>query len=96
MIEKKNREKLTATEERFLNYIIDNGINQITPIIKNNRIIFTQISGFKIPENENIQKIISDLTEKGYFIEQEFDRSILCPNCESVNVYSKLNCPRCD
>lgn len=95
MSEEKFREKLTATEERFLNFIIDNDISNINPIIRPDGVIFSGISGFETSENETIEELLFSLTDKGYFFEQEFDRSIFCPSCGSIHVYSKLNCPRC-
>lgn len=95
MSEKKFREKLSATEERFLNYLIDNEIKNINPIIRPDGVIYSGIGGFETSENETIEEILFSLTDKGYFFEREFDRSIFCPSCGSIHVYSKLNCPRC-
>lgn len=96
MSEKKRRKKLSATEERFLNYVIDNDIKEILPVVQPDGVVYTIVSGFDLSEKESIEDLLFDLTDKGFFDEQEYDRSIFCPNCGSIHVYSKLNCPRCN
>ena len=96
MSETKRRKKLSATEERFLNYLIDNDIKEILPVVQPEGVVYSIISGFKTTEKENIEDLLFDLSEKGFLDEQEYDRSIFCPNCGSIHVYSKLNCPRCN
>jgi DNA-directed RNA polymerase subunit RPC12/RpoP len=96
MSEKKIRKKMSVTEESFLNYLIDNDIKDIIPLIQPIGVIYSNVSGFEISEDERIEDLLISLTAKGFLTEQEYDRSIFCPNCSSIHVYSKLTCPRCN
>jgi len=43
----------------------------------------------------SIDKILKSLQDKGYLRESYYDYILLCPNCDSFNIYTNYSCPYC-
>jgi hypothetical protein len=89
------RLNLEAAEEKLLNYLVDQKINEIVPVTYHDRIVYDILQNYEVKEKKQLDAILDSLTEKGYFEKKEYDRVIHCPRCKSIHMHVKYNCPQC-
>ena len=88
--------KLTPNEERLLNMLVDKGIRVIKPNRTDHVIIFEGLEELTKELNEKeIKKILKSLSLKGFLKEKDYDSALLCPQCNSLKIFSRYNCPQC-
>ncbi|MCX6654136.1 MAG: hypothetical protein NTY03_03330 [Candidatus Bathyarchaeota archaeon] len=88
--------KLSPNEEKLLNTLVDKGIREIKPKKVDHTIEYESLQELtkEISEKE-IKKLLKSLTLKGFMKEKTYDSALFCPICDSLQVYSKYNCPQC-
>ena len=88
--------KLSSNEEKLLNTLVDKGIREIKPKRVDHTIEYESLEELtkEISEKE-VKKLLKSLTLKGFMKEKTYDSALFCPRCDSLQVYSKYNCPQC-
>ena len=96
MSEKKEDVKLSTREERILTDLLEKGVRELKPLRAGHKVTYTDLDEVANDLSEkNKKKLLKSLTIKGYLKEKEFDASLICPNCESTEIYTRHNCPSC-
>ncbi len=85
-------EQLTVEEKSFLKYIGDSGLIRLEPFVSPDGVIYKSLEtdGY---DWKQILFFLITLAKKGYLDEEDYDRAIFCPTCDSPHVYSKYACP---
>jgi Zn finger protein HypA/HybF involved in hydrogenase expression len=92
-----NNKSLTLIENNFLEKLVANGIDEITPTEKIDSLEFEGITEVKVDySDEEVFQLLKTLTQKGVLKAQEYDRAIICPSCGSKYLHTKYNCPKCN
>jgi hypothetical protein len=88
--------KLTTIEDRILQGLVEKDIREIIPKRTDHKIAYTDLEGILGEVSEKkLKSILKSLTLKGYLKERDYDSVLLCPNCNSSQVYTRYNCPQC-
>lgn len=85
-------ELITVDEKKFLRHIHESGLKLLEPKVTPEGIIIKGLD----PEDfgwKQILFLLKSLSQKGYLEEEDHDRAIFCPTCDSPHVYSKYACP---
>ena len=85
-------EQLTVDEIGFLRFISELGLIRFEPVVTPDGVIY---KNFITDEYDwkQIHFLFKSLAKKGYLDEEDYDRAIFCPTCDSPHVYSKYACP---
>jgi hypothetical protein len=88
--------KLTTTEDRILNGLLEKGIREIKPKRIDRKITYSNLDELaKDLSEKDRKKVLKSLAVKGYLKEKDFDAALICPNCGSSDVFTRYNCPSC-
>jgi rubrerythrin len=88
--------KLSTSEEKLLNSLVDKGIREIKPKRFGESIIYDGLEELIKDNNyKEVMKLLKSLKKKEYLTEHNYDSAIFCPRCGSIQVFSKYNCPQC-
>ncbi len=95
-LKKGKPEKLSTEEEKLLNTLLDKGIREIKPNRVGDSIIYDGLEDLskEIGDKETLRQLLA-LKNKEYLVEHNFDSAILCPKCDSIQVYTRYICPQC-
>lgn len=85
-------DQLTVEEKGFLRYLSERGLIHLEPVITPDGIIYKNLDTDEY-DWKQIIFMLKSLTKKGYLDEEDYDRAIFCPACDSPHVYSKYACP---
>jgi hypothetical protein len=96
MSTKTDEVKLTTTEDRILNGLLEKGIRELKPKRADHKITYSDLDEVvKDLTEKDRKKVLKSLVLKGYLKEKDFDAALICPNCESSDVFTRYNCPSC-
>ena len=84
--------QLTVEEKDFLRYLSESGLIHLEPEVTPDGVIYKDLETGEY-DWKQILFMFKSLTKKGYLDEEDHDRAIFCPNCDSPHVYSKYACP---
>ena len=90
---------LTDEEISLLTEIVNKGIREIKPRIRNEGIQYESLGDILKEKDYNwneIHTILNSIVEKGLLIKKEHENILLSPNCSSPHVFSKYSCPKCE
>jgi rubrerythrin len=88
--------KLTTTEDRILNGLLEKGIRELKPKRTDHKITYSDLEEIAKDLSEKDRKrVLKSLALKGYMTEKDFDAALICPNCASSDVFTRYNCPNC-
>jgi rubrerythrin len=88
--------KLSANEERLLNTLMDKEERETKPKRVGNEVVYEGLEELsKEIGKDELRKLLKSLASKGFLNEKDFDSAILCPNCNSIENYSRYICPQC-
>ena len=85
-------EQLTVEEKGFLRYLSEHGLTRLEPIGTPDGIIYKNLETDEY-DWKQILFMLRSLAKKGFLDEEDYDRAIFCPTCDSPHVYSKYACP---
>jgi hypothetical protein len=89
--------RLNPKEKDFLERLLANGVEEITPTETTESIIFEGLRSIEGDySDDEIRNLLRSLTLKNYFRAEEYDRVILCPKCGSIHLHTRYTCPRCN
>lgn len=83
---------ITVEEKGFLRYIHEQGLSRLEPRVTPEGIVFGNLT-LGDYEWKQVLFLLKSLSQKDYLDEEDFDRAIFCPTCDSPHVYSKYACP---
>ena len=87
-----SEDQLTVEEKDFLRYLSESGLIHLEPEVTPDGVIYKDLETGEY-DWKQILFMFKSLTKKGYLDEEDHDRAIFCPNCDSPHVYSKYACP---
>lgn len=85
-------EPITVQEKAFLRHIHEQGLARLEPKVTPEGVIYTKLD-LGDYDWKQVLFLLKSLSHKGYLDEEDYDRAIFCPTCESPHVYSKYACP---
>ena len=83
--------------QKLLDRIHEDNITEIVPIYdpekdcKDSYPVIESIVG----TNVEVESILDEIAESGDIVKELFDKTVLCPNCNSQNISTRYNCPYC-
>jgi len=80
------------SEKEFLISLVERGVERLEPKITPDGAQYNDIE-YKETDWETVIQILNALEAKELLKGKDFDRAIICPNCNSPHVYSKYACP---
>lgn len=83
---------ISDLEKEYLLSFVEKGVERLEPKVTSDGIMYNDIQ-YSGDDWARVNKILDELEGKGFFTGEDFDRAILCPNCNSPHVYSKYACP---
>lgn len=83
---------VTVEEKRFLRHVHASGIKLLEPKVTPEGIIYKGLDPGEFGWKQ-ILFLLKSLAKKEYLDEEDYDRAIFCPSCDSPHVYSKYACP---
>ncbi len=83
---------VTVEEKRFLRHIHESRLKRLEPKVTPAGIIYKGLDPGDFAWNQ-ILFLLKSLSQKGLLEEEDSDRAIFCPSCDSPHVYSKYMCP---
>ena len=87
---------LSPDEKKLLNIISENNLTELKPKRAGNFIIYEGLESItKELGEERVQELLRKLTATGHLLEKPQDSAIFCPHCNSIHIYSRYNCPKC-
>jgi len=85
-------EQLSVEEKDFLRFLSEQGLTQLEPLVTPDGIIYKNLELGEYNWKQ-VLFLLASMAKKGYLDEEDYDRAIFCPTCESPHVYSKYACP---
>ncbi|MFB0543319.1 MAG: hypothetical protein ACETVR_00925 [Candidatus Bathyarchaeia archaeon] len=87
---------LDIEERRLLEKLIEEGLLELRPTIDRDGIRTVEVERVLGKQGyEKVHILIESLAAKGVVESRVMDRLIVCPDCGSLDVYSKYTCPKC-
>ena len=83
---------ISDSEKEYLISLVERGVERLEPRITPDGVQYNDIQ-FKDTDWETIIHTLNTLEAKELLKGEDFDRAIICPNCNSPHVYSKYACP---
>ena len=83
---------VSDSEKEFLVSLVEKGIERLEPRITPDGVQYNAIE-YKDTDWESVIHMLNTLEAKELLKGEDFDRAVLCPNCDSPHVYSKYACP---
>jgi hypothetical protein len=83
---------VSVEEKRFLRHIHASGLKLLEPKVTPEGIIYKGLDPGEFGWKQ-ILFLLKSLAQKGHLDEEDYDRAIFCPACDSPHVYSKYACP---
>lgn len=83
---------ITVQEKAFLRHVSEQGLTRLEPKVTPDGIIYRKLALGEY-DWKQVLFLLKSLSQKGFLDEEDYDRAIFCPTCDSPHVYSKYACP---
>lgn len=83
---------ITVEEKGFLRHIHEQGLTRLEPRVTPKGLVYGNLE-LGTYEWKQVLFLLKSLSQKLYLDEEDYDRAIFCPTCDSPHVYSKYACP---
>jgi hypothetical protein len=91
-----SRVHLSLDEKRLLDFISKNGLSGLKPKRAGDNIVYEGLEAIsKELGEEKVQELLKKLTASGHLAEKLQDSAIFCPHCNSIHIFSRYNCLKC-
>jgi hypothetical protein len=94
----KTKAKKESVSQRLLERIHEDNITKIEPVYdpekgcNNSYPIVESVVGSDV----KIEPLLEEIAESGVLVKELFDKTVLCPNCNSQYISTRYNCPYCN